>query len=376
MKLNLFTTNACNLNCTYCYEKNKNSLQMSEETGIKAIDHFWNKDKDGIFNINFHGGEPLLKFDLIKKIVGHVNDKCQNDPPKFTVDFSLTTNGTLISKEIGEFFKQNNFNVRLSLDGKLEAHDLHRRTYGNKGTFNKVLSGAFLLKEAKVDFTTRMTVTPENVYYLVESVEWLLNNDFLKINIVTDTFSNWNEKFEFLRQAFWKIKELYIDARNNKQVRINLFDGKFSSYILDSPPLFCNAGFGSFSISTSGLIYPCVYVVDLEEFCIGDVNTGISSLRRKECIESCLKREDSCGDCNIQGFCQARKCGFLNYLSNGYLDQPNPFLCKREQLLYSLTTEVFDRLYHRNDSQINWMIKRLKSFPHLTVNKDIKQYLS
>lgn len=377
MKLNLLTTNACNLKCNYCYEKNKTNLQMSVETGIEAINYFWDKDKDGIFNINFHGGEPLLNFKLIRNVVNYVNHKCLGSKPKFNIEYSLTTNGTLLTREISDFFKKYNFNVRLSMDGNIEAHDMHRRTHGDKGTFEKVFSSALLLKDAEVDFATRMTVTPDNVIYLAKSVEWLLNNGFLKLNIVPDSFSEWGEKFEILRQAFGEIKELYIDARaSNLNVRINLFDGKFSPYIINTPPRYCNAGFGSFSISPTGLIYPCVYVVDQEEFCIGDVKTGVSSEKRKECIKNSLKKEENkCSECNIQGFCQARKCGFLNCLSSGYLDQPNELLCQREQLLYTLTAEVFDRLYNQEDPLINWMINRIKCFPKLPLNENIKKYL-
>ncbi|CAH1059043.1 radical SAM protein [Paenibacillus pseudetheri] len=375
MKLNLFTTNACNLNCTYCYEKNKNNLKMSISIGRQVIDFFWGKVKDGIFNINFHGGEPLIEFSLIKDLVQYINEKSRDQEPHFIIDYSLTTNGTLITKEISSFFKENKFNIRLSLDGNQEAQDLHRRTHGNQGTFDKVIQGAKLLKEDHIDFAVRMTVTPDNVHFLVDSVIWLINNNFEKINIVADAFADWDKNFVILTNSFKRIRDIYLEARKEKRIVINLFDGKYSSYMLHNPPLFCNAGSGSFAISTSGLIYPCVYVVDIEEFCIGDLSRGISPLKRKRCIESCLKREDSCGDCTIQGFCHAKKCGFLNYSTTGYLDDPNPFLCKHEKLLYRMISEVFDQLYGWKDHQIIGMLNKLKTFPHIKANEDIEKYL-
>ena len=44
---------------------------MSEETAIKAIDYILkNSYRDEIY-VGFYGGEPLLKFDLIKKCVSY-----------------------------------------------------------------------------------------------------------------------------------------------------------------------------------------------------------------------------------------------------------------------------------------------------------------
>ncbi|WP_340020805.1 radical SAM protein [Paenibacillus sp. FSL K6-1096] len=375
MKLNLFTTNTCNLNCNYCYEGDKNKNRMTKETGKQIIDFFWDKDKDGIFNINFHGGEPLIEFELIKYLVEYINEKRKLTNPDFRLEFSMTTNGTLLTQEIADFLHAHQFILRLSLDGNEQAHNLHRRTFNNKGSFEQVLQGAGYLRNAGADFTVRMTVTPENVVYLTDSVEWLIANHFLKINIIADSFANWDDQFERLTASFERIKEFYLIERPVSNLKINLFDGKFSCYMLDSPPLFCNAGFGSFSLSTSGEIYPCVYVVDQEEYCIGDIFRGISPLKRKTCIESSLLRENGCGDCSIQGFCHARKCGFLNLVTNGYLDRPNPFLCKHEQVLYSMQSEVVEQLYQNGDQQIHWMFDKLKTMPELKVNQKIEKYI-
>ena len=63
-------TEACNLACVYCFKWQKKAVHMDEGTARAAID--WLLEASGQqrdLKINLMGGEPLLRFDLIKKIV-------------------------------------------------------------------------------------------------------------------------------------------------------------------------------------------------------------------------------------------------------------------------------------------------------------------
>ena len=63
--------NSCvsNLNCKYCYEKNKSLRTMSLETALSIVEEELMKD-DGfdICEIQFLGGEPFFEFNLIRNI--------------------------------------------------------------------------------------------------------------------------------------------------------------------------------------------------------------------------------------------------------------------------------------------------------------------
>ena len=70
----------CNLSCSYCfanelnYLKNNQSL-MKWDTAKRAIDYLVEKTPVGSQpGIIFFGGEPLLQFDLIKRIVGYCEE--------------------------------------------------------------------------------------------------------------------------------------------------------------------------------------------------------------------------------------------------------------------------------------------------------------
>ena len=71
-------TEACNLNCSYCYECHKTNNRMSKEVAKEAVDMLFDKNKiNGYYNldktkaviIEFIGGEPLLEIELMDYIV-------------------------------------------------------------------------------------------------------------------------------------------------------------------------------------------------------------------------------------------------------------------------------------------------------------------
>jgi len=115
-KIMLILTEACNLDCVYCYEHFKSDKKMSFETAKIILDDFYRTSKPGdTVLIEVFGGEPFTNFDLIKQIDDYVM-KVYNDRNTF---FETTTNGTLVHGEIQEWLKQrkDRYMVSLSLDG-------------------------------------------------------------------------------------------------------------------------------------------------------------------------------------------------------------------------------------------------------------------
>ena len=127
----LHLTQNCNLRCNYCYSGDKKNQSMSLETARKSMD-FIGKNSRGRCIINFFGGEPLLKFDLIKKIV---SDNLDNGD----LEFRLSTNGTLLDKVKLEFIKNHNITFALSIDGNEKQHNFNRRYNDNSGSYLDVI---------------------------------------------------------------------------------------------------------------------------------------------------------------------------------------------------------------------------------------------
>ncbi|MCD6516191.1 MAG: 4Fe-4S cluster-binding domain-containing protein, partial [Candidatus Aminicenantes bacterium] len=97
-KINNFTfyvTEECNFACSYCYQKRrKRRLKISSVQ--KTIDFFTPYFTDNI-DISFYGGEPLLAFEVIELTLRYLEETLQ---PARSLLYSLTTNGSLLTKDI------------------------------------------------------------------------------------------------------------------------------------------------------------------------------------------------------------------------------------------------------------------------------------
>ena len=184
--VNIWVTNFCNLNCSYCYEK---ETYLKEELLTPTIDFIKKIEDDNALTINFHGGEPLLNFEVIKKIVAQ--SKLEN----IFANFSLTTNLLLMNNEIADYVSSNHIYLSISLDGTEHVNDINRIDKNNRGTYKKVIKKLNILKKYNIPFRTRMTVTPFTINYLYESVTHLINIGCKEIVAAPDLFcQHWDEE--------------------------------------------------------------------------------------------------------------------------------------------------------------------------------------
>jgi uncharacterized protein len=148
---------------------------MNKETCRKAVDFFCER----AFNseepcITFYGGEPLLRFDLIKETVKYVKKKYAGK----NFVFNLTTNASILNKEILNFFIENDFSVAVSLDGPQQINDRYRRFKNGKGTFKRIMKTLEFIKEYNKDY-----------YSSRVSISSVLSPPFDKIDEIIDFFS-------------------------------------------------------------------------------------------------------------------------------------------------------------------------------------------
>ena len=75
---------------------------------------------------------------------------------------AIQTNGTLLTDEWCEFFKENNWLVGISIDGLQGFHDAYRRTPSGDGSWQKVMNGIRLLKKHGVEWNAMAVVNNLN----------------------------------------------------------------------------------------------------------------------------------------------------------------------------------------------------------------------
>ena len=123
-------TNQCNLSCQYCYEFGADKLATPEgkpkfmdlPTAKASVDFLLTQAEGRkAVHITFFGGETLMNFPLLKQVVTYATEKAGEKGCR--VDFSLTTNATLLTPTIIDFLSENQIGVTVSMDGPKEMHD-------------------------------------------------------------------------------------------------------------------------------------------------------------------------------------------------------------------------------------------------------------
>ena len=190
----LYMTTDCNFKCQYCYEDYHNHYQLNEKTLVDSLEFMMNYGDRGKVLIDFLGGEPLLKKDLIYKAVAYIKDNY----PEREVKYYITTNCSMMDDRFIAFMKENHFTVRLSFDGNKETHDLNRVAKDGVSCYEKIFENIMKVKDSGLNFSVRMTVTENTIPYMFENIcylhEHVSQEDFLFTASVRENLKMGNEE--------------------------------------------------------------------------------------------------------------------------------------------------------------------------------------
>ena len=117
--LNLNLTDKCNLNCIYCYasggDYDRITDDMSFDTFLRAMDSLKGViDPSRSLRFEFFGGEPLMNYDVIEKVLEWEKTQTITDTPIIN---RISTSLTFLTRELEEALVSGNFIVSVSLDG-------------------------------------------------------------------------------------------------------------------------------------------------------------------------------------------------------------------------------------------------------------------
>lgn len=177
--LDLVVTANCNLACSYCYQNSKNARTMAWETARAAVELVLRSHRNEI-DLLFYGGEPLLEFPLIRRVVALVRD---TSPAGKEVRYSIITNGTLLDDERCEFLVAHDFDTQLSFDGVPEAQEVR-----GKGTFAVLDRKLDALRRSRPRWFSKhlsvsITLSSGTLPHLARSFEYFLSKRVRNIGI-------------------------------------------------------------------------------------------------------------------------------------------------------------------------------------------------
>lgn len=307
----------CNLGCTYCYKEDlavpAQGEKMDFDTAAKSIELLL-REGHGRERINvvFFGGEPLSNLPLIREVVEYAERRCAEEGK--TVDFSMTTNATMLSQEIVDYLNDHHFGVSISMDGPKTIHDKHRITVGGKGTYELVARKARMLL-ARYDARpvgARVTLTA-GVTDVVAIHDHLINDiGFYEVGfapVTSNSMAHFNLNGEDLGKVFANMKvlgERYRDAAlrdentgfsNMHQLMTDLYEG-------NKKTLPCGAGIGLLAVDKDGELNLCHRFTGSELPTYGNVDDGIDEERLGDFLASAADRSGTvCATCRIQNLC-------------------------------------------------------------------------
>lgn len=343
--LSLVLTDECNLECKYCFEKDKDwhidTFRNVTENYKLLILKVSKKYKN--IHINFFGGEPLLSFNKIIDIVEY----CKSLSSSHNFHYKLSTNGTLFDEEMVDYCKTNDFEIVISCDGGRLSQNVNRPAK-NGNSFLMLQKSIDVLKRNNIKYHCRLIFTEETINNFNEDVSSLLQHGFDTIALfpydgnycgkligtsdIDEYIKNFNEfYYEIMKKNDLSTANKFLNVKWLLHLLLN--KGKLNYY--------CGAGIDYFCILPDLSIYPCEPFVGKEEFCLN--NTCQDDMPTPLEIPNVDKRM-RCKECWARNLCGGG-CRFSNYCVTSDHLQTNYNSCKLNKNYADLALKMFVKYY-------------------------------
>jgi len=347
----LFLTEACNLKCRYCYylsdasEKSRLENKISFMTFDLAEDvlrFLLQNSSSEEPQLCFFGGEPLLNFRLMKKIID-TGEQYKKEYKKH-IHYSITTNGTLLTPEIVAFLEENNVDVTISIDGDELLQNKIRPFKDGKSSYSTTIANLCHLSK----FNIRSTITRYNT----------------DLEHLTELFKNYPVQRLYFRTALKpRDKDLALEEQHLSQVVSSLkriskkkvsgqpgYDSIIRGYFMNqfakinkkpTSPVPCGFLNSNITVGTDGSIYPCHALVGNQRYIIGHIKEGLNSRKMQDLLVTFFNcRNRYCVGCPILNICLGG-CFYENFDLDGTCEGPKAILCEFRKEVFKIALYLF-----------------------------------
>ncbi len=351
----LHIAHTCNLNCSYCFASqgkyHGERALMSYEVGKRALDFLVeNSGTRRNLEVDFFGGEPLMNFDVVKKLVEYARSIEKEKGKNFR--FTLTTNGVLIDEDVIDFANREMSNVVLSLDGRKEVHDRYRVDYAGNGSFEKIVPKFQKLVKARggKNYYMRGTFTHANPDFL-EDIKTMLDLGFNELSMepvvaaANDPSALTEEDKAIVMKQYEDLAKLMIER--DKEGR----SFTFYHYMIDlkgGPCIYkrisgCGSGTEYMAVTPWGDLYPCHQFVGDEKFKLGDIWNGVQNKEVQNEFAACnVYAREECRSCWARLYCSGG-CAANAYHSTGSVTGVYKYGCElfKKRMECAIAVAVF-----------------------------------
>jgi His-Xaa-Ser system radical SAM maturase HxsB len=173
----------CEHSCPYCQvsrqSENRAAYDMTEQTATASLELTFRSPAKAI-KIEFQGGESLLNFPLIRKIVFEAEQR--NKVAQKDLQFVIATNLAVVTPEMLEFCAEHDINISTSLDGPRDLHNKNRPRPG-WDSYERVSCGIRIAREivGRDSVSALMTTTEDSLSQPEAIIDEYLLQEFHEI---------------------------------------------------------------------------------------------------------------------------------------------------------------------------------------------------
>lgn len=321
--VSLMLTWQCNLNCTYCFEAFKRSdRNMSAETAEKILSEefaaFASSEEyrmGGYLKIEFFGGEPLLRFDVIR----HVTEWIARLNLPFRCLLSITSNGTLLDAEKQAWFAAHKELIRivLSVDGTEEIQQTNRGAKAAAAPIDFV-------RRTWPDLHFKATISRASLPTLSRDLISLLERG----HVVSPNLAvgeEWQPGDEAIyKRELEKLAQWHLDHPDVEPMRLFMqhYIALLEPYCLTTPQKNCGTGTTMTTYDVDGTAYPCHMFVPITH----GRETAAEELARIDFRDDAAFQDPTCADCPLLRICKT--CYGFNYKDRGSVNRRDKRVCR------------------------------------------------
>lgn len=330
----------CNLSCSYCYKEDLEiptaGKRLAPETARMGVDQLIRESGDQKrLQLVFFGGEPLTNLPLIRDVVAYAEDVVRGMEKR--IDFSLTTNATLLRDDTIDFLDAHRFGITVSMDGPKVTHDRHRKSVGGSGTYDAVARRVenLLGRYRSRPIGARVTLAKGSTD--VVGIHRHLRDElgFFEVGFAPATSPD-DTRFalppEELGQVFDGMKELGLRYRDEAIDNRNTGFANLHQLMTDlalghSRALPCGAGAGLLALDHAGDFHLCHRFTGSDLPTLGNVVDGVDRRQLAGFLARAAEPDPrGCDTCRVRNLC-AGGCYHESYARYGDPHHPTWHYC-------------------------------------------------
>jgi uncharacterized protein len=363
----LNVTNQCNLSCTYCYEYSEDKIVdtqngkkpkfMAEETARQSVDLMLKESGDNkVAHITFFGGETLLNFPVLRQTIAYARRRAAEMGKE--VDFSLTTNATLLRPEIIEFLAENRVGVTISIDGPREVQDKFRVFHNGTGSYDVVapkirellkrhrsrpIGARVTLTSGKLDIKQIFRHLTEEIGFWEVGFAPVTTSPNRAYAISGSGYDDMLGQFRDLAHEFLEhsVENRHHGFSNVKETLEEIHKGVSKAFP-------CGAGLGLMGVATDGDVALCHRFAGSDAHRLGTVADGIDRGAQQAFLEQHhIANKTDCSTCWARPLCSGG-CYHEAHTRYGDTTRPNLHYCDWIRGWTDVCLRVYGELSERN----------------------------